>query len=129
MKPGALLGRGIGFPPRVVGGRVAWSEGADNIRVAIQVILRTDLRERVMLPDFGGGLDRFLFEPNTVTTRTQLQRRITRALELWEPRITVESVVVDADPDDPRAAIATVTYRLVATQAPDRLDVTITLGG
>lgn len=127
--PGELLGRGIGFPPRVgPDGRVAWSAGSENIREAIQVILKTDLGERLMLPDFGGGLNRFLFEPNTVTTRAQLQRRITRALELWEARIAVESVAVDADPLDPRAAIATISYRLVATQARDRLSVTVALG-
>jgi phage baseplate assembly protein W len=130
MRPGELLGRGISFPPRVgPDGRIAWSEGSDNIREAIQVILKTDVRERIMLPEFGGGLNRFLFEPNTVTTRAQLQHRIARALELWEARIAVESVTVDPDPTDPRAAIATISYRLVATQARDRIRVAVALGG
>jgi phage baseplate assembly protein W len=129
-RPGELFGRGISFPPRVgADGRVSWSEGSDNVREAIQVILKTDVRERLMLPEFGGGLNRFLFEPNTVTTRAQLQHRITQALELWEPRIGVESVTVDPDPSDPRAAIATISYHLVATQARDRISVAVTLGG
>jgi phage baseplate assembly protein W len=129
-RPGEILGRGLSFPPRVgPDGRLAWSEGSDNIREAIQVILKTDLRERIMLHEFGGGLSRFLFEPNTVTTRAQLQHRIARALELWEPRVAVEAVTVEVDPTDPRAAIATISYRLVATQAPDRVSVAVTLGG
>src|ERR671920_1375896 len=117
MDDGRLFGRGISFPPRVGGdGRVAWSEGEANVRESIQVILLTERRERLMLPEFGGGLSGYLFEPNTVATRRLIRDRIQRALEQWEPRIAVESVEVEADPEDSQAAVATITYQLVATQ-------------
>lgn len=122
--------RGISFPPRIgADGRVAWSEGEQNVRESMEVVLRTELRERVRLPEYGGGLGRFLFEPNTTTTRRQIQDRIVRALATWEPRIAVESVEVDIDPKDPQAAIATVGYQLVATQAQQRLDLRVQLSG
>src|SRR3712207_1881163 len=90
---GRMFGRGMAFPPRVGSdGRVAWSEGEANVRESIQVILLTERRERLMLPEFGGGLSGYLFEPNTVTTRRLIKDRIQRALEEWEPRIAVESV-------------------------------------
>ena len=41
--------------------------------------------------------------------------------------LVVESVAVEPDPDDPQAAIATITYRLVATAARQRLNLTVTL--
>lgn len=127
---GALLGRGISFPPRVgADGRVAFSAGEDNIRECIEVVLRTEQRERVRLPEFGAGLGRFLFEPNTTTTRRALQDRIQKALAAWEPRVVVQSVTVDEDPDDPEAATAVVTYRLVATQAVERVSLTVRLAG
>jgi phage baseplate assembly protein W len=127
---GRILGRGISFPPRVgPDGRVAWSEGDANVQDAIRVILRTDLDERLRLPEFGAGLGRYLFEPNTVATRHQLEGRILRSLAAWEPRIAVEGVDVAADPDDPESAIATIRYKLVATQAPQRLTVAVTLAG
>jgi phage baseplate assembly protein W len=127
---GAVLGRGISFPPRVgADGRVAWSEGEPNVREAIQVILRTAPGERLRLAGFGAGLDRLLFEPNTTATRHQLAERIRRAITDWEPRVRVESVQVDADPADPEAAVATVVYRLVATQAVGRLSAAVALGG
>ncbi len=130
MDPGRLLGRGISFPPRVgPDGRVAWSEGETNVREAIRVILMTEQRERLRLPEFGGGLGVFLFEPNTVTTRHLIQDRITKALEQWEPRITVESVSVEPDPEDVEAAIATITYRLVATQRRERVSLNVALSG
>src|SRR5712692_9588279 len=122
MDAGRLYGRGISFPPHLgPDGRVAWSEGEANVREAIRIILLTDLGERLLLPDFGGNLGRYLFEPNTVTTRQLIANRITKALEQWEPRILVESVDVEADPDDPQAAIATINYKLVATQARERV--------
>jgi phage baseplate assembly protein W len=130
MDTGRILGRGIGFPPRVgADGRVAWSQGEQNVRESVEVVLKTELRERLRLPDFGGGLGRFLFEPNTTTTRRQIQDRIVKSLALWEPRISVESVSVDADPQDREAAIATIVYRLVATQAQERVSLTVLLGG
>jgi phage baseplate assembly protein W len=124
---GKLLGRGIGFPPHIGSdGRLAWSEGEQNVREAMHIILMTEYNERLRLSDFGGNLGPFLFEPNTVTTRHLLQENITRALQQWEPRIIVQSVEVDADPSDAQAAIATITYRLVATQVQERVSLSIT---
>jgi len=128
MDAGRILGRGISFPPRVgPDGRVAWSEGDDNIREAIRIVLETNRNERLRLPEFGAGLRRFLFQPNTVATRHQLQDRILKALAAWEPRIAVDSVDVDADPDDPESAVATIAYRLVATQVRQRITVAVAL--
>jgi len=142
MDPGRVLGRGMKFPPRVgPDGRVAWSEGESNVREAIQIILRTEPRERIRLPEFGGGLDAFLFEPNTVTTRELVRDRIVKALARWEPRIAVEAVSVEPERVDPRGltpgethvadpqtAIATITYRLIATQTRERVTAAVTLG-
>ena len=86
MDAGTIFGRSVAFPPRIGSdGRLAWSEGEANIRESIEIILRTEERERVNLASFGGGLRRFLFEPNTVATRAQIEDRITRALQAWEP--------------------------------------------
>jgi phage baseplate assembly protein W len=125
-----LYGRGIGFPPRVKGdGRVAWSEGEANVREAIRIILMTEPGERLRLPEFGAGLRRFLFEPNTVATRHRIQESISRALFDWEPRIRVESVEVQPVPDDAEAVVATITYQLVATQVRERVSLTVSLAG
>ncbi|HET6438806.1 MAG TPA: GPW/gp25 family protein [Anaeromyxobacter sp.] len=128
MDAGDLLGRGISFPPRVgPDGRIAWSEGEANVREAIQVILSTERAERVMLPEFGGGLGAFLFEPNTVATRHRIEQAIASGLSDWEPRIQVDGVTVEEDPADPGAAVATISYRLVATKATARLRLALTL--
>lgn len=130
MNQGDIFGRGIGFPPRVgEDGRVSWSEGADNVRESIRTILLTDPGERLMLPRFGGGLSRFLFEPNTVTTRRLIQEQIERALNRWEPRIELRSVNVVADPDEPRAAVARISYALMANRQQEQLSLKLDLAG
>jgi uncharacterized protein len=130
MDAGKVFGRGISFPPRLnADGRMVWSEGEQNIREAIRVILLTEQRERINLPDFGGGLAQYLFEPNTPMTRHLIQDRIARALGSWEPRIRIESVDVVPDPSDPQAAIATIAYQLVATQTRERVSLSLTLNG
>jgi Bacteriophage baseplate protein W len=130
MDVGRIYGRGIAFPPHVgADGRIAWSQGETNIREAIEVILRTEERERLNLPSFGAGLRKFLFEPNTVATRQQIADRIQRALQLWEPRITVSAVDVDDDAADPQSAIATIHYQLVATRARGDVSVRVALAG
>jgi hypothetical protein len=130
MNGGQLFGRGISFPPRIgPDGRVAWSEGEVNIREAVRIILMTEQRERIRLPNFGGSLSLYLFEPNTVATRRSIQERIQRSLAQWEPRIAVEAVTVEADQTDPQVAVATVTYKLVATQARERVSLSVTLAG
>jgi phage baseplate assembly protein W len=98
------------------------------VREAIQVILMTEQRERLMLPEFGGNLGPFLFEPNTVTTRHLIKDRMAKALALWEPRIVVETINVEPDPVDAQAAVATITYKLVATQSRERVQLNVTLG-
>ena len=128
MDGGQLYGRGMSFPPRVgQDGRIAWSEGETNIRESIRVILLTEEKERIRLPNFGGGLQRFLFEPTTVATQSQIQDRISKALQLWEPRILVNQVDVQPDPSDPQAAIATIAYKLVATQVQQSVTLSVQL--
>ena len=130
MNAANIYGQGIGFPPRLgPDGRLAWSSGPDNIREGIQVTLLTSQGERLMLPDFGGSLRTFLFEPNTTATRRLVQEDIEKALGAWEPRISVKSVDVAADPNDSRAVIAVVRYELVATQESGQLALQVQLGG
>ena len=121
-----VYGRGMAFPPRVgADGRIAWSEGEPNIREAIRIVLSTEPGERLRLPEFGAGLRRFLFEPNTLATHTLIRQSIAEALKRWEPRVQVEAVEVQADASDAESALATITYRLVATQVQERVSLRV----
>jgi phage baseplate assembly protein W len=90
----AFLGVGWSFPPKFEGGKVAVAAYEEDVRQAILIILGTSPGERVMRPDFGAGLDRFVFEPITPTTLTRVEMTVRDALIAWEPRIDVEDVRV-----------------------------------
>jgi phage baseplate assembly protein W len=125
-----IFGQGLSFPPRVgADGRLAWSEGEENVRESIRVLLLTEPAERLMREEFGCGLRRFLFEPNTVTTRTLIREAVTNTIKAWEPRVAVEGVTVEPDAEDPRLVAVEIHFRLVATQAVGRLGLTLQLEG
>jgi len=125
-----IYGQGLSFPPRVdADGRLAWSVGDENVRESLRLILLTEPGERLMREEFGSGLRQFLFEPNTVTTRTLIRERITRAIARWEPRVQLDEVAVEAEPADARVINVTILYRLVATQTAGRIGMSLQLEG
>jgi phage baseplate assembly protein W len=100
----------------VVRGSVSYRSGAEKVREAILVVLRTEPGERVMRPTFGCGLRRFLAEPNTVATRARIARDVSRALETWEPRVRLREVTA-APGDDPSLVVVTIRYQHVRDAA------------
>ena len=124
------MSRGIAFPPRIgPDGRVAWSSGAQNVRESIQIILQTNLQERIMRPNFGGGLEQFLYGSNTLATRTQIEERTRRALARWEPRAAVDEVSAETMSDEPSAVELTIAYTVRETGTREQVRLTLDLGG
>lgn len=125
-----LYGKSLGFPPRVgANGQMVWSEGELNVRESIAVILQTQPGERLMMPDFGCGLERFLFEPNSIATLRLIQEEVKRAIVRWERRVRLDDVQVATNPLDARAVDITLYYTLVATQKQERLSMVMSLQG
>lgn len=130
MDEGKLYGRGLGFPVRVgPDGRLAWSAGEANVRESLRILLLTGRGERLRRPDYGAGLEQFMFEPNTPATWRAIEKRIRKTVETHEPRLRIESLEVRADPADPEAALATLAFTLVATGAAGRTSLSIPLRG
>ena len=82
-----------------------------------------------MRPAFGAGLENFLHEPNTLTTRRRIHDAIVGGLELWERRVLVDRVEVIEVPDEPTNVRIEIAYRLSRTGAPQQIAVTMTLEG
>lgn len=130
MNEADLYGRGLGFPLRVgADGRLAWSSGEQNVRESLRLILLTGQGERLRRPGFGAGLERFLFEPNVPATWRAIEESIRKAIERFEPRLRLESVDVGPDPNNPEAALATLSFVLVANAQPGRTSVSVPVRG
>jgi phage baseplate assembly protein W len=126
---GTPLGQGWAFPPVPAGpAGFAWQSGAALVRQSILLILDTEPGERVMRPDFGCGLNRYLMEPNNPATRAAIARDITAALTAWEPRIELAAVDVAAT-GDPAAALVSISYTHVRDQSSGGLQFTVTVAG
>ena len=56
--------------------------------------------ERIILPEFGNTLYRFLYESITSEVLNDIQRECVEMITRWEPRISILNVNLEAFPDD-----------------------------
>lgn len=86
----AFLGNGWNFPvlPEKITGRIQECSCEESIRQSIYLIIMTRKGERVMRPDFGCDIHKFMFDTVDYTTLTMMKRAVEEALIRWEPRIT-----------------------------------------
>lgn len=117
----SFLGVGWNFPVAERGGGADTAAYEEDVRQAILIILLTNNGERLMRPNFGAGLNSFLFEPVNPTTMAALRTRVEDALVDWEPRIDVLSVSVTAADAQPGAVLIEITYRVRATNTVGNL--------
>lgn len=68
--------------------------GINQIKSDLLCLLLTQPGERVMLPEFGTNLKKFIFEPNDSVILEQVREEISRAISIWEPRIAVKNIIV-----------------------------------
>lgn len=129
----ALAVQPIGFPLLPVPdaeGRLSFPISLEeSVRQAIQVILRTRPGEQLRHAQYGAGLDAFLHEPNTLTTRRRIRDRVEEALRRWETRIYLDLVEVREVEGAPSVVRVEIAYRLRRTGAPQHVGLTMELGG
>jgi phage baseplate assembly protein W len=108
-----FLGTGWKFPIRVdPRGGLAFSSGEQDVQEAIWVILSTARGERQMRPDFGCGIQDYVFAPNNTSTRSNIAQQVRQALTHWEPRIDVQNVRVESSPDEENKLLIRIDYRI-----------------
>jgi phage baseplate assembly protein W len=99
----------------------------ESVRQSIQVILTTRAGEQLMRPQFGGGLQELLFEPNNITTYRSLHDRVSTALAQWEQRIAVDRVEVNEVAGEPTQIRIEIHYRLLRTGEFQQTGLTVQL--
>jgi len=127
---GATLRPAIGWPLFAVPdaqGRLDYPDLERSVRDAIRVILSTRPGEQLMRPDFGGGLDRLLHEPNTLATRRRIRDLVADALTRWERRIVLDRVDVWEVEGEPTQLRVEVAYRLLRTGTAAAMAMTLAL--
>lgn len=111
-----FLGIGWKFPMQLNAEQeVALSQYEQDIQEAIWIILSTAPGERLMRPDFGCGIHRYVFEPNDTGTAGLVGFAVEDALTQWEPRILLNEVNVQPDADNPAVMLIHIDYKVRET--------------
>ena len=113
------------FLPFPQDGQLSYPSLEQSVRDSIRIILTTRPGEQLMQPRFGAGLQNFLDEGNTLMMRRQIQIAILDSLQTYEARITVDTVDVEPVADAPSQIHVQIHYRLVRTNAPQQIGVTM----
>lgn len=112
----SFLGTGWGFPPtfdRSLAGVRMVSDEAD-IRSSLEILLSTEVGERVMQPKYGCDLHRLLFEPLDTTLQAYMQDLVRTAILYFEPRIVLNALTLEPDPEQGRILI-NIDYTVAST--------------
>ena len=120
----------IGWPflPVPTNGQLTFPQLEQSVRDSIRVILTTRPGEQLMRPRYGAGLENFLDEGNTVALRRQIQTTILQSLQNYENRISVDAVDVDPVAGSPAQVQVQIHYRLLRTNAPQQIGLTMQVG-
>src|SRR5436189_157073 len=112
------LGVGWKFPLQVTpAGTIAQARYEQRIEEAIYLILSTARGERLMLPEFGCGMQQLVFAPNNASTITMVVHAAREALVAYEPRIDVLDITADSAPEEPNLLLVRINYRIRANNA------------
>ena len=101
-------GIGLNFGKSING---YFSTSADKklVKENMMQILLTSPGERVMLPDFGVGLRRYVFEMNDEQLATVIKERIVNQIAKYQPLAEIVDIQIKMDNNEMRIRI---TYRL-----------------
>lgn len=96
------------------------ADGLDKVMQSMELVIRTQIGERRMRPDFGSGAQEFVFESLTSPALHQLANQTERALKLFEPRILLDRVEAVPDPELGRVDLV-VEFRVDRHRRPTSL--------
>lgn len=68
------------------------SSNLDVLASSVKSVLRTSVGERVMEPEFGTELTKYIFDPVISSVSSVILEEIVSALSRWEPRVSVVGI-------------------------------------
>jgi|TARA_B100000959_G_C14865773_1_gene576182 hypothetical protein len=96
---------------------VATVEDVVAVKRAVRNLVQTNFYERPFHPELGCGIRELLFENYDPITGVFLKRKIGEVLTNYEPRIDVQQISIDDDPDRNRL-VCDIQFYVKGTQDP-----------
>lgn len=117
-----FIGSGWAFPVGVdTTGQIALVRGSREIEQAMRLILSTYPGERPMRPRFGSRLRDFIFGGATWENAIAIAAEVRASLRQWEPRATVNDVIVTPEASDPGVLTIDILYTVKGRNDPRNL--------
>jgi Bacteriophage baseplate protein W len=123
------------FPFRIDAGSQRGAEAAtyaDHVDQMLRQLLLTSPGERTCLPEFGCGLRRLLFAPQSDALVATVQIQVRQAIERWlSDQVQLQKVDVVSGATDPTSGLdvgelrVTVSYVVVDQLAPRQLELVV----
>ena len=92
----ASLLRGISFPFRIDGGRVAETDGFQKIEEDVRHLLAVRVGERIMLRTYGGGVHAHRQQPDDRTLAALVRHEIEAAFQTYMPDLRLTAPIAVA---------------------------------
>ena len=80
-------------------------EDVISVKRAVKNLVQTNFYERPFQPELGCGIRELLFEPYSPLTAVFLKRKISEVITNHEPRVRLEDISLDDDPDRNRLKV------------------------
>lgn len=90
----------LNFTPHPITGDIVKKTGTPAVISAVRNLILTNFYERPFHPEKGSHVRAMLFEPAGPLTANFIRKSIEEVIRLYEPRVTINSVVVSPAQDD-----------------------------
>jgi len=99
---------------------------ANAVITSVKNLVLTNHYERPFHPEIGSSVTQLLFNDASSLTANYIQQAIEEVIENFEPRVTLQSVVVQLLPDQ-NSFQATITFFVLNIQAPITINMLLKL--
>lgn len=116
-----IIGIGWSFPPTFVkagnAGDLMMTDGKEDIDNSLHILLNTAFGERVMRPEYGCDLRKFLFDPVNANMQAYIKKIVEEAILYFEARIRPEDITVDVEQINEGRLEINVVYTIKSTNS------------
>lgn len=107
----------MAFKVNPVTGDIGRKVDVQAVKQAMRNLFMYNRGEKKFEPNFGGGVRDMLFEPVDYVTAGAIQKEIEMMIKNYEPRVELDAVQVEADPDGNSYQLR-IDFFVIGTQEP-----------
>jgi phage baseplate assembly protein W len=104
------------------------TEPADLVRQNLINLLLTSPGERMMEPEFGVGIKRYLFEMNVANTRSLIDGAIRGQIKRYMPFVSIKEILFNTPDDAPNSLGVSISYFAPGATNQQEINIEITNG-